>query len=181
MANEVMCRVCRRRFDRDKLEENVDWVQPSPRYYYHLNCWRNWKQNRNNIGYKGRNEHFWHEAMVDFLYKTKKMDIDFARLNKMWKSYLKPPNKYTAKGIYFALKYFYDVQKNDIEKANGSIGIVPHIYNESAEYWANLEFKRRGTIEEIERQIDQRSNRPVRVRQEVEAEEKKPKWFLDDI
>ena len=46
--------------------------------------------------------------------------------------------RYTYSGIRKALTYFYEVKKNDIKRANGSIGIVPYIYRESYEYYYAL-------------------------------------------
>lgn len=37
-----------------------------------------------------------------------------------------------------ALKYWYEVKKNDISKANGALGIVPFIYKQSIEYYETL-------------------------------------------
>ena len=37
----------------------------------------------------------------------------------------------TAKGMYFALKYFYEIKKGDVSKSENGIGIIPHIYEDS--------------------------------------------------
>lgn len=42
---------------------------------------------------------------------------------------------YTHKGIYYALVYYYEVCNGDVSKANGGIGIVPYIYQDSVKYW----------------------------------------------
>lgn len=41
----------------------------------------------------------------------------------------------TTIGIANALRYWYKIKKNSDEKANGSIGIVPYIYEEAQEYF----------------------------------------------
>lgn len=46
--------------------------------------------------------------------------------------------KYTYSGILKALKYFYEVKGNSIEKSNGGIGIVPYIYKDSYNYYYDL-------------------------------------------
>ena len=38
---------------------------------------------------------------------------------------------YTYKGIFQALKFFYEVQGNSIKKGNERIGIVPYVYDEA--------------------------------------------------
>ena len=37
-----------------------------------------------------------------------------------------------------ALTYFYEVKGNDIQKANGGIGIIPYCYNQAFEYYYNI-------------------------------------------
>ena len=44
----VMCRECRKTFDRDKLKEGIDWVMPSKNYYYHKDCYELWVSKRQN-------------------------------------------------------------------------------------------------------------------------------------
>lgn len=46
--------------------------------------------------------------------------------------------KYTYSGILKSLVYFFEVQGNSIEKANGSIGIVPYIYDKAFQYYYAL-------------------------------------------
>lgn len=41
----------------------------------------------------------------------------------------------TYEQIVKILDYWYDVKKQDPSKANGGIGIVPHIYKEALDYW----------------------------------------------
>lgn len=37
-----------------------------------------------------------------------------------------------------ALKYFYEIQGHDISKANGTISIIPYIYNDAYNYYYAL-------------------------------------------
>jgi hypothetical protein len=37
-----------------------------------------------------------------------------------------------------ALKYFYEVKRNDISKANGGIGILPYCYQDAYNYYFSL-------------------------------------------
>ena len=47
--------------------------------------------------------------------------------------------EYSDTGILMALKYWYGVKKNPVEKAVGSgLGIVPYIYDEAQAYYKNL-------------------------------------------
>ena len=47
---------------------------------------------------------------------------------------------YTYRGMMFSLKYFYEVKKNDKDKYKGSetIGIIPYIYEDAKQYYAEL-------------------------------------------
>ena len=94
---------------------------------------------------------------------------------------LKVPGR-RSKGIYFAVIYFYEISHGDPSKAKGGIGIVSSVYNDSKEYWSNLEIKREGTLEGIIQQIATRQNRPVRtVRDTTRRNVPRLKYRLDDI
>lgn len=42
---------------------------------------------------------------------------------------------YSYSGMLKSLKYFYEVKKNPIDKANGSIGIIPYVYQDAFNYY----------------------------------------------
>lgn len=52
------------------------------------------------------------------------------QLDKFEKEGMKP------RQIYSAIVYWFEVKHGDISKAMGGIGIIPHIYQESIEYYA---------------------------------------------
>jgi len=177
MAHIVMCRLCKKRFNTD-LEEAVLEGQKA---YYHKSCYEIWKKNLDNP--QGDMEaDFWYEALVDYLYRDVKMSINFPKLQNQWSNFTKPGRNMTPKGIFFAMKYFYDVQKGEVEKAMGGIGIVPNIYARSAEYWANREMQKAGTLDAIIAEIKARDTRPVQtIVQKKNTKKDKSKWSLDDI
>jgi hypothetical protein len=80
----------------------------------------------------------------------------------------------TAKGIYFAIKYFYDVKKNDASKSENGIGIIPHIYEDSCEYWQERERREAGICAAIEQQILEASKQKTVM---VKIEKPKKKVF----
>lgn len=62
---------------------------------------------------------------------------------------------YPYKGQHLALKYFFEIKKSPIEKAKGSIGIVPYIFDQAKLYYEK-EAKRREEIDEaLQRQLAQ--------------------------
>lgn len=78
-------------------------------------------------------------------------------------------NKYIKEGknvqdILKALEYFFEVKENDPSKANGGIGIVPHVYEESIAYWNSLnvlkESMKKG-IEKQEERVIEVKRRPI--------------------
>ena len=45
----VMCRICRKRFDKEKLVEGVDWINPVKNMYYHKKCHDDWKTEHGDV------------------------------------------------------------------------------------------------------------------------------------
>jgi len=151
----VKCRICKEQFDTDKEK---DWVMPSTNWYYHLKCYENFGRKAKSIEAEMDDE-LWFQASWDFLMKDQKIVVDFLKMKSQWDNFLK--KKMTAKGIYFCLRYFYDVKKGDKDKSEGGIGIIPYIYTEGCEYWARLEQREVGICQKIEEQLKQRFARDV--------------------
>ena len=126
MAHYVICSVCGKKFDRDKMA----YKQTSTRRYAHLEC------------------------AVASENNTKQEDIDKEELEKyvmalLNEEYISPKVRkqintfieeygFSYSGIRKALVYFYEVKKNDTSKANGGIGIVPYCYRQAYEYYYSL-------------------------------------------
>ncbi len=147
----VTCRICKKRdIDRDTMIENVDWINPSTNYYYHVKCYEDFKKKKNDLRAE-LDDDIWYVALKDYLYKDLKCPINFTKLTSQWEKYKASP-KYSAKGIYFAMRYFYDVQKQPIEKGDG-IGIIPYIYSDSCTYWYEREQRENGICAKIEAQV----------------------------
>lgn len=177
MAHIVKCRICKQHFDTEKS----DYALVGKRSYYHKSCYENWVRERNNPKADGDND-FWYESIVDYLYRDVKMSIDFPKLDNQWKSFTKPEKKMTPKGIYFAVRYYYNVVNGDKEKALGGIGIVPSVYKDSAQYWTDLEMRKAGTIDAIVEQIRARQDRQVQTITRHQTPKKdKAKFSLDDV
>ena len=180
MAHIVKCRICKQEFDTEKLSSD-EWVLPSPRFYYHTSCYNDWKANKNNLKAGGKNETFWYESLIDYLYRDIKMNVDFKKMSSQWNNFLKPGKSMTPKGIFFAVKYYYDILHGDKDKAQGGIGIVTSIYSDAAQYWTDLESKKTGTIDAIIEQIKSREARPVQTMVRKSKIKDKSKFNLDEI
>ena len=176
MPHIIQCRLCKNRFDTEKEE----FVLVGQRSYYHKQCYDEWIKVRNNAKATG-DQDFWKESLIDYLYRDIKMSVDFTKFNSQWKNFTRPDKKMTPKGIYFALRYYYDVLHGDKEKALGGIGIVQSIYNDSAQYWTDLESKKEGTLQAIIEQIQERQSRPKQFIIQKETDHNKAKFSLDSV
>lgn len=175
--HEVQCRLCKKRFDTEKEET----VLIGKKSYYHKTCYDKWLNGKDNIKTE-LNEDFWKEALIDYLYRDVGMSsMNFEKINSQWKHFLRGDRHMTPKGIYFAIRYFYEIQKAQPDKAMGGIGIVPSIYKESAQYWTDLETRKAGTLNAIIEQISQRKSREVKTIVHKEQKKDKSKWKLDEV
>lgn len=169
--HKVKCRVCGQFFDADAEE----YIMPSKNFYYHIKCYNDWR----NIDFSEDDE--WIDRIYDFIAHDLKKSYDYHKCETQRKKFLKD-NKFTNKGMYFALKYFYEIKNNDWEKGYKGIGIIPYIYNESTNFWINQEIENNGIIKRIE------ENAKNRVRDEdlkIIFKEKNKlnnnKWDLSNI
>ena len=156
----VKCRICKQQFNRldPNLIEGVDYVKPSERMYYHKKCYDEYQNSKLDV-HANMTDELWFKAAWDFLRRDLKYDFNFVKVRKQWESFLK--NKMTAKGMYFALKYFYEIKKNDVAKSENGIGIIPHIYEDSRDYWTERERREHGIVAAIEQQIKEAHSQKV--------------------
>lgn len=122
----VICTVCGKRFDRDK----VPFVQTSARRYAHENCTLSDEEKANRVLTDK-------EKLEDYIMKLFKEDFVNPRIKKQINEYTEKYN-YTYSGILKALIYFYEIKGNSIEKSQGGIGIVPYIYKDAYNYYYQL-------------------------------------------
>ena len=148
----VHCRICKNAIDRDNQN---DWMMAQKNFYYHISCYEDFAKKRGAIAEKDItvevDDDMWRDAVYDYLTKDLKMSINFVKFKSQWDNFLK--KDMTAKGIYFTLRYFYEIKKGDKEKSGDGIGIVPHVYNEGTEYWGNRNIRDKGICQRIESQI----------------------------
>ena len=170
----VKCRICKEQFNRldPNLIEGVDFVKPSERMYYHKKCYDEYQNSKLDV-HANMTDELWFKAAWDFLRRDLKYDFNFVKVRRQWESFLK--NKMTAKGMYFALKYHYEIRKGDVSKSENGIGIIPHIYEDSRGYWQEREARDRGIVAAIEEQIRQAQSQNIinvrvkKVKREVKS------------
>lgn len=170
----VTCRVCKEKFNADPEQEGVEWVMPSRNWYYHKVCYTEWLSAVDTDTDMSDDE--WAKYIYDYLKHDVHLDYNYHLIEAQRKAMLKDhENKMTSKGIYFALRYFYDIQHGDKEKSRGGIGIVPYVYKDAAQYWIGREKRNRGIIQQIMMQMKNNLGNPdnrvvvKRVEKEVEV------------
>ena len=180
MANAIVhCKICKQAFNRldPKLIEGVDWVKPTNRVYYHKKCYDDFAKKKGQIGKDGiefeADEAIWKTATEDYLKRDLKISINYPKFNQQWKKFVEKDGR-TPKGIYFSLKYFYDIRRNSTEKSEGGIGIVSWIYEEATEYWGKRNQADKGIVARLEEQIkkDRAQKAKVIFQQKKKKEQK---------
>ena len=165
MAHMVQCRWCKEKFDTDKVDEEK-WVMPAKGQYYHIDCW-NEKQLPGAIRpeVSGDEEDFtkWRDNICDFIKRDLKGEYNASRISKMMLEYKMKYKDWTYKGMFFALKYFYEIKNNSWSKANGAIGILPYIYYDGTEYWRKRERSDKGIVGKIEKQITEMKEKEIKT------------------
>ena len=152
----VHCRLCGNDINKANVES---WVMPSKNWYYHKECYETWAKKKKGVNDLKHNadESVWKEAIYDYLKKDLKIDLDFSKFHSQFENFL--AKGYTPKGIFFTLKYIYDIKKCDTTKAQGGIGLVSHLYNEGCNYWCKKEIENKGICDRIVAQLEAFKNR----------------------
>lgn len=166
----VHCRICGGDIDRNADPDGNEWFMASRNYYYHKECYKNWKNST------PADDKEYERFIYDFISRDLKVSYDYFMCEAQRKKFLK--NHMTNKGIFFALKYFYDVKHGDWSKGSGGIGIVPFIYSESCAYWISQEQKNSGIVAKIEQQMKERQIRKTKV---IRHKEDKPRFEPIDL
>lgn len=126
MAHMVTCVYCSKKFDRDK----IPYEQISAKRYAHKECAEKEKE-------RLKKEEEDKTALENYILKLLNESYISPRVRKQINQYINE-YKFSYTGIRKALVYFYEIQGNSIEKANGGIGIVPYIYKDAYNYYYSL-------------------------------------------
>ena len=151
----VHCRICKGTIDRDNQH---DWIMPQEKWYYHTACYEDFAKKKGAIKEGDltieADDDLWKSAVYDYLKRDVKISLDYKKFSSQWANFLK--KGMTAKGIYFTLRYFYEIEKGDTSKSENGIGIVPHVYERGTCYWGERNLRDKGICARIEAQILQR-------------------------
>lgn len=178
----LQCRICKRRdIDKSTQQEDIDYIRHG-NCYWHKECYEERERRRKKIDIHDENsDSFWKDAAYNYLKREIKIEVTNIFFLQ-WEQYMKSTNPfYSAKGIYFALLYFYEIKKGNKDKSNGGIGIVPYIYEESRTYWYGREKKQQGIVADIERQMREAEHRQKKVVTKKSIQPRKFEVNLDAI
>jgi hypothetical protein len=156
---------------------------PQDKWYYHKACYEDFAKKRGAIK-EGDidievDDDMWKGAVYDYLKKDVRIPLDFRKFSSQWDNFLK--KNMTAKGIYFTLRYFYEIEKGDATKSENGIGIVPHVYERGTCYWGERNLRDKGICARIEEQIRQSREQVVHKVRQVQKVAKKPTIDLASI
>lgn len=181
MSHIVTCRWCKEKMDLDRMKES-DWTMPSRNQYYHTSCYDQKSTHGKIRPSTETKDDFdsWRQTIFDFILRDLKGECNYARVTQQLKEYKNKNKDWTYKGMFFALKWFYEIEHNDWNRSNGGIGILPYIYYDGTEYWRQREKRQQGIVASIEKQMQERANRETITVKEKRKERVKQKYSLDE-
>lgn len=128
MAHYCICPKCGVKFNRDKIQA----VRVGAKRYGHSSCY---PDNKDFVEMPQKDPDL--VALEDYIGQLFGADCNWAMVKRQIKEYVEDRG-FQYSGILGTLVYWYDVKKNSTKKSNGSIGIVPFVYNDASKYYANL-------------------------------------------
>lgn len=177
----VKCRVCHGEIDREAGIEGVDWMSPSRNYFYHPTCYNDWARKKSELSkdiHTDAENDLWFAALYDYMRKDLKIGLDMKKTTSQWHNFLK--KGFTAKGIYFTIRYFFDIQHGNVDKTDG-IGIVSVLYQEGCQYWIDREQHDHGICARIEAQMRESIGREKKIVLQARATKTPKKIDLSSI
>ena len=123
---KAKCLFCGQTFERDTEE----YVQVRTNRYAHKRCAE--KQDPQKLKDESDRDIFY-----QYIKELFGPNYDYVRINRMAEGYQKKYN-YTFRGMYFTLKYFYEVRNGARGEANESVGIIPYVYEQAKRYYYQI-------------------------------------------
>jgi hypothetical protein len=124
MPRQIKCQYCNKKFD--KIEGNYEKVNTK---YYHKECFAKWQQENQD-----------RQELYDCIKEIFHITFPTGFMLRQIKEY-KEVRGYTYKGMTLALKYFFEIQKNNPKVQ--SLGIIPYIYDQAKKYWRDIKIKQK--------------------------------------
>ena len=125
MAHYVKCRICGERFDTEK-----EPTFKKSNWYAHQKCYDERE------AAKSQDEKDL-DHLMEYCSRLYGRLFNYNQTLRLAKSYHEK-NGFSFSGIERTMKYVYEIKKEPIEKGNGSIGIVPYMYDKAYNYWYSI-------------------------------------------
>ena len=122
--DDVVCKFCKNHMSRKK---DPSCIMISEGVYAHKGC----------LELEQARELTDKEKLDEYIKKLFNMEYVSPHAQRQIKQYAKEYN-FTYSGMLKALQYFYEIKGNSIDKANGGVGIIPHVYQNAYNYYYNL-------------------------------------------
>lgn len=129
MAHLVICTVCGKRFDRDRVQA----VKTGARRYAHYKC----APDKELVPLLKKEEDPDLTKLKEYITEKYGDRAKWPLINKQIKKFT-TDNGYSLSGILKSLVWFYDVKGNSVEGSNGGIGICEYCYQDAYNYYYNL-------------------------------------------
>lgn len=126
----VKCAICGESFDTNSIQA----TRHGARRYAHQSCYPQGELVPLDISSKEDPEL---TALKSYIKNLFGEQCNWASTMKYIKNF-KEENGYSYSGMLKSLVYFYEVKNNSIDKANGSIGIIPFVYQDAYNYYYAL-------------------------------------------
>lgn len=126
MGRLVKCAFCEELVDKDIAERYKN-------KNFHKECCKNFKER---------------EELAEYICKLFHLKKAGPRNYTLIKRF-QQENGYTFAGMQNALKYFYEVKNNSVEKAKASVGIIPYVYEEAQRYYNKVNNKTKAFAQAI--------------------------------
>ena len=121
----VKCRICGESFDTN----DVEFVRHG-NWYAHKKCYDEREAAKTE-------EEKDLDDLMEYCAKLYGKLFNYNQTLRLAKSY-HDKNGFSFSGIKRTMEYVYEVKKEPIEKGNGSIGIVPYMYDKAYNYWYSI-------------------------------------------
>lgn len=121
----VKCFYCGQQFDRN----SEPFVKPQANRYAHTACH---EKHLSSMSQEERD----YDALVAYIKQLFGGKVNI-RAYKQIKEF-KDTYNYSYSGMLKTLIWWYELRHNDIDKANGGIGIIPYVYQDAYKYYQDL-------------------------------------------
>lgn len=148
------CRYCKKPVDTPIEQKNITWYQRSHGWYYHLDCWKKLQNTKND-----KTNEDWLDLIFDVLTRELKSKYNYHMIVRQCQNMVSDGR--TMKGIYYTVKYAFCVKNVKYEPKYG-LGLIPHLYEESAQYWKQRWVNEMDIFDKIEKlQRERKSDKHI--------------------